>query len=206
MGCSLAEPSATSKPFPEPQSSQEDLWAKFQDGFRKRDLRHLRNMETKGAPETAATTPPLPEPVISGGTSSTEGAAKPVGKSPRFRLKVAASATVLVAVATCGWFFVSRKTRPLTDKDTIVLADFTNSTNEAIFDDTLKTALTLSLRQSPFLNALSDGEVAKTLQIMTLPANTKLTPEVAREICQRTGSRLTLQGRLAVSGANMCRV
>jgi eukaryotic-like serine/threonine-protein kinase len=159
------------------------------------------NTETTGTAEMAPTSPPFSIPVMAGGATSTEGTSKPVGKSPRFRLKVAAGATVLVAVAACGWLFVSHKALPLTDKDTIVLADFTNSTNEAIFDDTLKTALTLSLRQSPFLNALSDGEVAKTLQMMTLPANTRLTPEVAREICQRTGSKAYIAGAIGSLGS-----
>jgi len=81
------------------------------------------------------------------------------------------AAVVLVAVAIAGTFyFRSHSTKPataLTEKDTIVLSDFTNTTGDAIFDDTLKTALNVSLRQSPFLNVLSDGEVAKTLQQMT---------------------------------------
>ena len=81
------------------------------------------------------------------------------------------------------------KTHALTDKDTIVLADFANSTGDAIFDDTLKTALNVLSGESPFLNVLSDSEVAKTLQLMTRPVNTNLTPEVARELCQRAGSK-----------------
>ena len=63
-----------------------------------------------------------------------------------------------------------QQSKRLTDKDTIVLADFANSTGDAIFDDTLKTALTVSLRQSPFLSVLSDSRVAKTLKLMTRPA------------------------------------
>ena len=89
----------------------------------------------------------------------------------------------------------------LTEKDTIVLADFANSTGDAIFDDTLKTALNVSLRQSPFLNVLSDSEVAKTLQQMTRPASTKLTPEVARELCQRAGSKAYIAGAIGSLGS-----
>ena len=89
----------------------------------------------------------------------------------------------------------------LTDKDTIVLADFTNTTGDAVFDDTLKTALSVSLRQSPFLNVLPDSEVAKTLQLMTRPASTKLTPEVARELCQRAGSKAYLAGSIGSLGS-----
>ena len=95
---------------------------------------------------------------------------------------------------------ISKATR-LTEKDTIVLADFANSTGDAVFDDTLKTALNVSLRQSPFLNVLSDSEVAKTLQLMTRPASTKLTPEVARELCQRAGSKAYIAGSIGSLGS-----
>ena len=112
------------------------------------------------------------------------------------------AAVVLVAVAIAGGFyFRSRQgTHRLTEKDTIVLADFANTTGDAIFDDTLKTALSVSLRQSPFLNVLSDSEVAKTLKLMTRPADTKLTPEVAHELCQRAGSRAYIAGKVGGLG------
>jgi tetratricopeptide (TPR) repeat protein len=112
-------------------------------------------------------------------------------------------AVVLVAVAIAGaFYFRSRQTtHRLNEKDTIVLADFANSTGDAIFDDTLKTALNVSLRQSPFLNVLSDSEVAKTLQQMTRPAITKLTPEVARELCQRAGSKAYIAGTVGGLGS-----
>jgi hypothetical protein len=101
-----------------------------------------------------------------------------------------------------GLYYRSRhQTSRLTDKDTIVLADFTNSTGEAVFDDTLKTALNVSLRQSPFLNVLSDSEVAKTLQQMTRPASTKLTPEVTHELCQRAGSKAYIAGTVGGLGS-----
>jgi tetratricopeptide (TPR) repeat protein len=95
------------------------------------------------------------------------------------------------------------RTKRLTEKDTIVLADFANSTGDPVFDDTLKAALCISLRQSPFLNVLSDSEVAKTLQLMTHAASTKprLTPEVARELCQRAGSKAYLAGSIGNLGS-----
>ena len=89
----------------------------------------------------------------------------------------------------------------LTDKDTIVLADFANRTGDSIFDDTLKTALNVSLRQSPFLNVLSDSEIAKTLQQMTRSTDTKLTPEAAREVCQRAGSKAYIAGSINSLGS-----
>jgi hypothetical protein len=94
-----------------------------------------------------------------------------------------------------------QQSKRLTDKDTIVLADFANSTGDGVFDDTLKTALSVSLRQSPFLNVLSDSEVAKTLKLMTRPASTKLTLEVARELCLRAGSKAYIAGSIASLGS-----
>jgi serine/threonine protein kinase len=112
-----------------------------------------------------------------------------------------AAAALFCALAAAGLYYRSHRPKPLTDKDTVVLADFTNSTGDAVFDDTLKTALTVSLRQSPFLNLLSDSEVAGTLQQMTRPASTKLTPDVARELCQRSGSKAYLAGSIASLGS-----
>jgi eukaryotic-like serine/threonine-protein kinase len=112
-------------------------------------------------------------------------------------------AVILVAVTIAGaFYFHSRQTaKRLTDKDTVVLADFANSTGDAIFDDTLKSALTISLQQSPFLYVLPDGEVAKTLQQMTRPANAKLTPDVARELCLRADSKAYIAGSIASLGS-----
>jgi len=90
----------------------------------------------------------------------------------------------------------------LTNKDTIILADFANSTGDALFDDSLKTALGVSLAQSPFLNALPARAVAKTLQQMTIPPNTKLTPEKMLELCQRTHSAAYIAGAIASLGSD----
>jgi eukaryotic-like serine/threonine-protein kinase len=108
---------------------------------------------------------------------------------------------VAIVVLAVGGYFYLYRTPKLTDKDTIVLADFANSTGDPVFDDTLNTALNVSLRQSPFLNVLSDSEVAKTLQLMTRPASTKLTPEVAPELCQRAGSKAYIAGTVGRLGS-----
>jgi len=108
------------------------------------------------------------------------------------RAKLGKYLTALAAVALVAagvLYYRSAHWQHLTTKDTVVLSDFSNSTGDPVFDDTLKTALSVSLRQSPFLNVLSDGEVAKTLKLMTRPAGTKLTPELSRELCQRAGSK-----------------
>jgi tetratricopeptide (TPR) repeat protein len=117
-------------------------------------------------------------------------------------LPVLLVALVVVFLVAGGLYYrPHQQSKHLTEKDTIVLSDFDNKTGDAIFDDTLKTALNVSLRQSPFLNVLSDSEVAKTLQLMTRPASTKLTSEVARELCQRAGSKAYIAGTVASLGS-----
>jgi serine/threonine protein kinase len=115
--------------------------------------------------------------------------------------KIAVPVLLVALLIAGGLYYRSRQSKRLTDKDTIVLTDFANSTGDAIFDDTLKTALNVSLRQSPFLNVLSDSEVAKTLQQMTRPASAKLTPDVARELCLRAGSKAYLAGSIGSLGS-----
>jgi eukaryotic-like serine/threonine-protein kinase len=111
--------------------------------------------------------------------------------------------TLLVAVLLGGALYYrwQRQSKRLTEKDTIVVADFANTTGDGVFDDTLKTALNVSLRQSPFLNVLSDSEVTKTLKLMTRPADAKLTPQVARDLCQRAGSKAYIGGSITSLGS-----
>jgi predicted Zn-dependent protease len=108
---------------------------------------------------------------------------------------------LLAVLIAGGLYYPSHRSKPLTDKDTVVLADFANSTGDPVFDDTLKTALSVALRQSPFLNLLSDDRVGATLRQMTRPANTPLTPEVAREVCQRAQSKAYISGSIAALGS-----
>jgi serine/threonine protein kinase/tetratricopeptide (TPR) repeat protein len=125
----------------------------------------------------------------------------PVAKVGRF-WKVAVLVLTVGLLLAGGLYYRARhRSSSLTERDTVVLADFANSTSDAVFDDALKTALSVSLRQSPFLNMLSDSEVAKTLQLMTRPAGTKLTPEVARELCQRTASKAYIVGSIGSLGS-----
>jgi len=110
------------------------------------------------------------------------------------------AALVIVGSIIAGYFFSHRPVK-LTEKDTIVLGDFANSTGDPVFDDALKTALSVSLNQSPFLNVLSDNRVAATLKLMTRPPDTKLTPDVVRELCQRAGSKAYIAGSIASLGS-----
>ena len=114
--------------------------------------------------------------------------------------KIAVPVLLVTLLTTGGLYYRSHRSKPLTDKDTVVLADFANSTGDAVFDDTLKTALSVALRQSPFLSLLSDDKVGATLKLMTRPANTSLTPEVTREVCQRAQSQAYVSGSIANLG------
>jgi len=138
----------------------------------------------------------------SSGTAVVEAPAAGLGKFFKIAFPVL---TVLLIVFLIGGIYYYRSRQQtghrLTEKDTIVLADFANSTGDAVFDDTLKTALNVSLRQSPFLNVLSDSEVAKTLQQMTRPVGTKLTSEVTRELCQRAGSKAYIAASIGSLGS-----
>src|ERR1700723_3147705 len=150
------------------------------------------------SPPSGSSLAPAPSP--SSGTARV--AEVPVASRKLWKIIVPAT-VVLVAVVIAGaFYFRSRQTaHHLTDKDTIVLSDFANSTGDPVFDDTLKTALSVSLRQSPFLNVLTDSQGAKTLQQMTQPAGTRLTPELARELCQRAGSKAYLAGAIGRLGS-----
>ena len=120
---------------------------------------------------------------------------------PRMHWKVTLSVALAVAALAVGGYFYLDRPPKLTEKDTIVLADFANSTGDPVFDDTLKTALSVALNQSPFLNVLSENKVATTLKLMSRPADTKLTPEVTRELCQRAGSKAYIAGSIASLGS-----
>jgi tetratricopeptide (TPR) repeat protein len=114
--------------------------------------------------------------------------------------EVAVALVLLIALGAVFYFFPSHPKPPLTEKDTIFLADFINKTGDPLFDDTLKEALAVALRQSPFLSVFSDKQVADTLRSMEHPAGTAITGEVAREACQRAGSRAYIAGSIAALG------
>ena len=106
---------------------------------------------------------------------------------------------VLLVAATGGglhWRWRAHKAPALTDKDTIVLADFDNKTGDPVFDDTLKQGLAIQLKQSPFLNLISQGKVIQSLKLMERPADAALTSQVAREVCLRTGCKAMLVGSI----------
>jgi len=111
------------------------------------------------------------------------------------------AAVVLVAAIAGVFYFRSRQTTTrLTEKDSIVLAEFTNTTGDPVFDGTLRQGLSAQLEQSPFLNLLSEDRVAQTLALMAQPKDARLTHELAREVCQRTASAASIEGSISSLG------
>src|ERR1700723_663257 len=120
----------------------------------------------------------------------------------RAKLGLLFAAILLTAALAAGLSYRSHRTEPLTEKDTVVLADFTNTTGDSVFDDALKQALSVELGQSPFLNVLSDRKVRETLRMMGRPANDRVTMDVGRELCVRTGSKALLGGIISSLGGH----
>jgi serine/threonine protein kinase/tetratricopeptide (TPR) repeat protein len=115
------------------------------------------------------------------------------------RWKVIVPAATVLGLSIAGFFYFHRTPR-LTDKDTLILADFTNSTGDPVFDGTLRQGLAVQLEQSPFLSLVPEDRVQQTLRMMSQPADVHLTPQLAREVCQRTASAAVLQGSIGVLG------
>ncbi len=154
---------------------------------------HLYNLYSNEAGNAA-----LPKKVAASKSVAAEPGLKPAQKSGRLRWIAATGATiVVVALAVGGWLFYSRKTHALSEKDTIVLADFANSTGDPVFEGTLRQGLAVQLGQSPFLNIVSDEQIALTLRYMGHLPDAHLTRDLAREVCQRMGSAAMIEGSIA---------
>jgi eukaryotic-like serine/threonine-protein kinase len=119
------------------------------------------------------------------------------------RLKFGVAAVILLVILAVGGvlYYGSHRNRPLTATDTIVLADFSNFTGDQVFDDTLKQALSTQLQESPFLSILPDRRVHETLKQMGHSPEERLTPDLAQEICQRSGSKAVIVGSIASLGS-----
>jgi len=117
------------------------------------------------------------------------------------RKMIAAVGLLCAFIAAGGLYWHSHLSPKLTDQDTLVLADFDNSTGDPIFDDTLKQAISVQLAQSPFLNILSDARTRATLRLMAKPPGTKVTSDVARDLCQRAGAKAYVAGAIGNLGS-----
>jgi eukaryotic-like serine/threonine-protein kinase len=129
-------------------------------------------------------------------TSAVSGAGRKLGLG----WKVLVPAALVVAILAAGGYFYFHHTPKLTDKDTIVLADFTNTTGDAVFDSALREGLASQLEQSPFLRIVPEQQVQQTLHQMGKSLDVKLTPDLARELCQRTRSAAVIDGSISQIG------
>lgn len=163
-------------------------------------------------PEIAATIVPAPAVPPSAavealpGQLSTGSLVPHRARSYQIPVSVGGGALVLLAIITLigyQWHRVARSStaRPLTEKDTIVLADFANTTGDSVFDETLRQGMAVQLEQSPFLSLVSEERIQHVLRLMGRPAGARLTPEIARELCDRTGSAVVLDGSIAGLGS-----
>jgi len=119
--------------------------------------------------------------------------------SRRYLLEIA-GVVVVALLVSLAWFWRSHASPKLSEKDTVVLGDFTNTTGDAVFDGTLRQGLEVQLEQSPFLSLLSEERIQQTLKMMEQSPNARLSPEIAREVCQRTSSTAVLLGSIAQIG------
>jgi eukaryotic-like serine/threonine-protein kinase len=160
-------------------------------------------VQEQGSPSNSQQPASASSPIVGepGSTSSSEYVTQIAPRKLGKGWKIAIPTGVTLALAVAGAFVYTHRTPTLTEQDTIIVGDFANTTPDSVFDDTLKQALGVSLRQSPFLNVLSDDKVAATLRMMTRPVNTRLTPDVARELCQRANSKVYIAGSIANIGS-----
>ena len=174
---------------------QKDRNLRYQTAAEMRtDLERLkRDTEARVAPGFSPPGAVLPaDAVLKGGATASR---------KKIAVLTAGAAVLIVALAAVALYLRAHRAERLTDKDTIVIGDFANSTGDAVFDGTLKTGLTVALGQSPFLDVLSDNKVAATLKLMMRPAGARLRPDVARELCQRAGSRAYIAGSIDALGS-----
>jgi DNA-binding winged helix-turn-helix (wHTH) protein len=132
--------------------------------------------------------------------SSNMGIEHPPKLRSRWKIALAAAIFLSLAFVAAGLYLRSKEQRRLTEKDTIVLGEFANSTGDPVFDGTLREGLSVQLQQSPFLSLVSEEGIHQTLRMMGQPLNARLAPEISREVCQRTNSTAVLDGSIALIG------
>lgn len=172
----------------------------------KREIESGKSGAVKSA-TTATTTASVAAAPSSESRSTT--AAMPVAdatsvtlRGKRRWLMPAIGALLVAAIVAAIVFIVRQRTPALTSRDEILVTDFTNTTGDAVFDGTLRKALAVDLGQSPYLNVVSDQKIQQTLKLMGRPADTRISPDVGREICQRQGIKAMLTGSIAALGSD----
>jgi tetratricopeptide (TPR) repeat protein/predicted Ser/Thr protein kinase len=172
------------------------------------DLRAVKRVLDSGQTVTSWILPPRTgdgaTPVAASATTSATAAAnaRPESAGRNYKwMAIGLAGALVLAIGAVGWLYNIRQTHALSETDTIVVADFINKTGDAVFDDALRQGLAAQLQQSPFLNLLSEQKIQQTLLLMGKRADTKLTPEIARDVCTRAGSKAYLSGSISNLGS-----
>jgi serine/threonine protein kinase/tetratricopeptide (TPR) repeat protein len=183
----------------------------------KRDLESGRSSAVSSSSEPIYSGSPAPAESVSGSAQRTSGSARavvsassgavatvPAAPQPRpsWRKFVIPAVVVLLAAIAGGFYWRKHQTVQLTDKDQLILADFTNQTGDVVFDSTLKEALAIQLEQSPLLQLVSDAEMHNNLQYLGQSGAQKITPELAQQLGQRLGVKAYLAGTIANLGSS----
>jgi len=163
----------------------------------RRGYRFIEVVEQSPTLKPATTSPPE---TVENIPALNRGEASPAQTKVSRRWLAIAGPIALVGTFVVGAYFIVPRPPLLTEKDPIVLADFTNTTGDAVFDGTLRQGLEMQLQQSPFLSLISDNRVQQTLRLMNKPFGARLTPEIARDLCQRVGSRAYIESSIANLG------
>jgi serine/threonine protein kinase len=159
-----------------------------------------RNLRYQNAADIRADLERLKRDTGSQSAAKTAAAVRTQSRSSWIRWAAIGAAAMVIA-AVSGFLFTKRGAAKLTDTDTVVLADFANTTGESVFDGALRQGLSSQLEQSPFLHLLSDERIADTLQLMAQPKGTRLTHDLAKDLCQRTASAATIEGSISSLGS-----
>jgi len=155
-----------------------------------------------GTPPAVAPAPPS-APVAAAPSSAESAVAQPVqAVRPRWKWLVPSAAGLVVVLLAAGWFFYSRRAHALTERDSILLSDFVNTTGDPVFDGTLKQALAVKLGESPFLNIVPDERVRETLRRMGRSPDERVIDATAREVCQRQAVKALMAGDIALLGSH----
>ncbi len=198
-------PTSTVRLNPDVPAKLEDIINKALEKDRNLRYQHAADMRTdlqrlkRDSDSQTSSAITARDHVKTGAPSASSGQA--LARPDRAKLGWGIAAVALIAVFAAGSYYRSHRSNRLTDKDSIVLADFDNKTGDNVFDDTLKQGLSVQLEQSPFFDLVSENKVNETLKLMGRPTGERLTAEVTREVCQRTGSKAMLSGSIAGLGS-----
>jgi len=165
------------------------------------DLRRLEHQSASGHSAAVSAAVPVPPETTGEAVSGTSSSAvQAIDRAGARHWKGIVGGIVALALLAVGVMWYLNRPPALTEEDVILVTDFVNTTGDSVFDDTLKQALTVKLRESPFLNVFSDAKVRETLEFMERSSEERITQSVGREICQRRGLKAMMTGQIAPLG------